>query len=39
MATQTQPELTHDAPPVVRDVFFIGGEWVAPAGVGAEARA
>ncbi|HEX8102733.1 MAG TPA: aldehyde dehydrogenase family protein, partial [Solirubrobacteraceae bacterium] len=30
--TQTPVELTHDAPPVVRDALYIGGEWVAPAG-------
>ena len=34
MATQTQVPLTHDAAPIVRDAFYVGGEWVAPAGAG-----
>ena len=36
MATETQAPIqpTHDAPPIVRDQLYIGGEWVDPAGGG-----
>jgi aldehyde dehydrogenase (NAD+) len=35
MATETQqPQLSHDAEPIVRDKLYIGGEWVDPAGDG-----
>jgi acyl-CoA reductase-like NAD-dependent aldehyde dehydrogenase len=35
MAVETQsPQLTHDVEPIHRDRFFIGGEWVEPAGDG-----
>ncbi|HWH45689.1 MAG TPA: aldehyde dehydrogenase family protein [Thermoleophilaceae bacterium] len=30
METQAQTALTHDLEPIVRDRFFIGGEWVSP---------